>query len=1036
MTRLGPFVVVLFVTCPVGAQETLRPALSYLKSIGGTGNDAATAVALDKAGTIYVTGTTTSLDFPIVNGLQKRFGGAFLRSSYDAGKTWIPSTINAPVYAVNGSRNQAGVLYAGTSSGVFKSSDSGKTWRATPLGGYTVNALVVDDLNPDVVYAGTAGGVLKSRDGGASWELVGQSTWNVILLVASAGQPSTLFASVDSLGIPNSPSLYRSTDAGASWSLLSNSPIGTIALACDPLNPLQLYAGANSYGFSGGGAGRRGVYRSSDAGNTWTLLEPLPIAISTLALAASPTSVYAATDNGVMRSRDHGATWSQTPVNSVADNVAVDPDHPEVVYANAAAIFTSQDGGSTWSSVLDVRQNVQTIYLSHGSPSIVFVGASPGQNIFVSKLSPDGKQLLYSTYLGGSYYDVATGISVDDENNAYVTGYTYSTDFPTTSSAFQANNRGVYNAFLSKIDSGGGTLLYSTYLGGSTGDSANAVALDHSGNAYLTGYAGSTDFPVTSNAPQLHLLQDCALAPVPLSNSRPNKGDAFVAKINLDRAELNYATFLGGSCADEGLGITVDPGGNAYVVGATTSPDFPTSSGGLRQTYGGGQNTGFLAKLTPQGDGVSYASYIGGNGDDVATAVSLDVNGNVYVSGSTFGFDQVLFGFPPNVPTSIVRATWNPLVRPGVSFANSGAAYLLKLDPSAAARVYVKYLGGNSGMGRSIAIDHSGRVWVAGTTAWYGPDASIPFPTVHPFQAEVGNGFVTQLSSDGTEILFSSLTESANKLALDSPGNAFLVGITEASETYKYFYPSAALLRVDTDVPSAVTIEEPQRTVAETNDFHVFPGIAPGEIVSLAGTGLGPDQEIGAQLTPDGQVATSLSGTTVTFGGVPAALLSVQSKKVVCIVPLDYGNQTVYPNVQVQRNGSFSNTIQLAANETAVEVLSVLNTDGTANSASHPAAPGSTLVIYAAGFGQTEPPSVNGQINGVGKLSVATVVLFGEQTAEILYAGPAPGQVAGITQINVRVPNLPPSQYMLNVGSGPFEWGSDYNATSVSIGIQ
>jgi uncharacterized protein (TIGR03437 family) len=93
-------------------------------------------------------------------------------------------------------------------------------------------------------------------------------------------------------------------------------------------------------------------------------------------------------------------------------------------------------------------------------------------------------------------------------------------------------------------------------------------------------------------------------------------------------------------------------------------------------------------------------------------------------------------------------------------------------------------------------------------------------------------------------------------------------------------------------------------------------------------------------------------------------------------------------------------------------------------------------VIYAAGFGQTEPPSVNGQINGVGKLSVATVVLFGEQTAEILYAGPAPGQVAGITQINVRVPNLPPSQYMLNVGSGPFEWGSDYNATSVSIGIQ
>ena len=1028
--------VVLLMTCPVAAQEILRPALSYIKSFGGTGVDVATAVALDKAGNIYVTGTTTSLDFPIVNGLQKQFGGAFLRASYDAGKNWAQSTIDAPVNAVSGSRNQLGVLYAGTSNGLFKSNDSGKTWRATPLGNYRVYAVAVDDTNPAVVYAGTGLGVLKSQDAGASWELVGQWPGNVILLVANMGQPSTLFAVVDSLDIPKSPSLYRSTDAGASWSLLSNSPIGALALACDPSNPSLLYAGVNSYGFSGGLAGTRGVYKSSDAGDTWTLLAPLPIAISTLALAASADSVYAATDNGVMFSRDHGATWSQTSINSGADNVAVDPVHPQVVYANAAGIFVSQDSGSTWSSALNLRQNVQTISVVPDSPSTVFVGASPGQNIFVSKFTPDGKQLLYSTYLGGSYYDIPTGISVDGENNAYVTGYTYSTDFPTTSGALQTNNRGVYNAFLSKIDPGGGTLLYSTYLGGSTGDSANAIALDHSGNAYLTGYAGSADFPVTANALQSQMRQNCTSAVVPLAVSPPNKGDAFVAKVNPNTSELSYATFLGGSCADEGLGVAADAEGNAYVVGATTSPDFPVSSGALRPTYGGGQNTGFLAKLTPLGDSVSYATYIGGSGDDLAAAVTLDVQGNIYVTGSTFGFDQILFGLPPNVPTSVARANSNPLVSPGFSPASSGAAYLLKLDPSAAVRIYVKYLGGTSGMGTSIGIDASNRVWVAGTTAWHGLDVSIPFPTVHPFQAEWGNGFVTQLSSDGAEILFSSLTESAYNLALDSSGNALLVGATEDSGFYKYFYPSAALLRIDTDVPSAVTIEEPQRIVAVTNDFQSSPSIAPGEIVSIAGTGLGPDQEIGAEMIGDGQVATSLAGTSVTFDGVPAPLLSVQSKKVVCIIPFEVENQTFFPKLQLQRNGSFSNTIQLSANDTDVEVLSVFNRDGVVNSASHPAAPGSTLTIYAAGFGQTEPPSQTGQINGVGTLNVAAVVMFGDQTADVLYAGPAPGQVAGITQINVRVPNLPPSQYTVNVGWGPFQWPSDYNAALVSIGTQ
>ena len=215
-----------------------------------------------------------------------------------------------------------------------------------------------------------------------------------------------------------------------------------------------------------------------------------------------------------------------------------------------------------------------------------------------------------------------------------------------------------------------------------------------------------------------------------------------------------------------------------------------------------------------------------------------------------------------------------------------------------------------------------------------------------------------------------------------------------------------------------------------------YEGVASSEIVVLAGTGLGPDQEVAAQLTEAGTLATFLAGTSVTFEGVPAPLLSVQAHRVVCIVPFAIADrQLSTTTIQVQNNNSSSNAILLGATSSAVEALVVANEDGSLNSADRPAALGSAVTIYAAGFGQTVPTSLDGQINGVGTLKISPVgVNIANQDAQILYAGPAPEQVAGITQINFLLPNLTPSQYTAYVGWGPFGTYGDYNAISVYVG--
>jgi len=243
------------------------------------------------------------------------------------------------------------------------------------------------------------------------------------------------------------------------------------------------------------------------------------------------------------------------------------------------------------------------------------------QDAFVTKISPSGGSLLFSTYLGGSSTDHGAAIAVDTSDSVYVTGSTYSADFP-LANAFQRSLAGGSDAFVARLSSNGNTLLFSTYLGGSGGsaeypETAQGIALDSEGDAYVVGVTPSSDFPLS------HALQPQLLGEM----------DAFVAELSYS-GSLLYSTYLGGSGVDVGNAIAVDSSGAAYVAGYTFSTDFPIVGG--FQTASGGGCDAFMAKLGPAGATLVYSTYLGGSGSDTATGIAVDTGGNVYLAGFTY----------------------------------------------------------------------------------------------------------------------------------------------------------------------------------------------------------------------------------------------------------------------------------------------------------------------------------------------------------------------------------------------------------------
>jgi hypothetical protein len=379
-------------------------------------------------------------------------------------------------------------------------------------------------------------------------------------------------------------------------------------------------------------------------------------------------------------------------------------DHARPLIIDPALLFSTYLGGlgddSGLGIALDSSNNAyvtgQTAAADFPTTAGAFQTTLAGfTDAFVTKLNSGGT--VYSTYLGGSSADsgsastAASAIALDSSNNAYVTGNTNSTDFPTTAGAFQSTFAGALDAFVTKLNSSGTALLYSTYLGGSIdasgspSASGSAIALDSSNNAYVTGYTDCTDFPTAVGAFQTTLASTL---------------DAFVTDLNSSGTALLYSTYLGGSGDDGANGIALDSSNNAYVTGQTFSADFPITLGAFQTTFAGAVDA-FVTEVNSSGTALLYSTYVGGSGDDYSYGIALDSSNNAYLTGVTFSAD-----FPTTAGAF------------QTTFGGGGVdAFVTKLDPNGATLLYSTYLGGSStDLGNAIALDSSNNAYITGQT--------------------------------------------------------------------------------------------------------------------------------------------------------------------------------------------------------------------------------------------------------------------------------------------------------------------------------
>ena len=258
-----------------------------------------------------------------------------------------------------------------------------------------------------------------------------------------------------------------------------------------------------------------------------------------------------------------------------------------------------------------------------------------GEDMFVTKFNSTGTGLIYSTYIAGSNFDEGQDIVVDLAGNAYITGDTYSYNFPVTAGAFDTVFRDTKGVVVCKLNPLGSAFVYSTFLQSTSSfgvEGGYGIAIDSSGNAYVTGATQSVNFPVTPGAFDKTY------------GGGYFWGDAFVSKLNPSGSALVYSTFLGGAEDDLGLGINVDNDGNCYLVGYTvSSSDFPVTTDAYDQTYNGGSYDAFIVKINPTGSNLVYSSLFGGSSTDLALDMVLDNNNVMYITGHTTS---------PNFPTT------------------------------------------------------------------------------------------------------------------------------------------------------------------------------------------------------------------------------------------------------------------------------------------------------------------------------------------------------------------------------------------------
>lgn len=672
---------------------------------GTTGTTNGTSIAVDSAGNAHVTGSSSASDFPIVNGLKTTSG--FFKTT-DAAANWNNQNagLTGSVTLLAVAPNAPNTIYAASTDGIFRSTDGGTNWTKPPATGLftsnNVSALAVDPNNSSVVYAGIFSGIFKTTDGGNNWSPLNTGSlniFNVLTIVLDPVTPATIYVGANN-------GVFKTTDSGANWIAQNNFGIQGVpnvrAIAIDPTAPLTVYAGTPG----------NGLFKSTNGGGVWTAMNngmggASPTSINVIIIdPANPTTLYTghAGQGGINKSINGAASWSpltnEVPQGSV--NAMVVTSSALYAAVGSAPVIKSTNGGSNWATANNGLWNqfVSTLVARPGDATTLYAGSgfSFSTDAFVTKLNASGSGLLFSTLLGGSNEETGNGIAVDANGNIYVAGQTTSLNFPTANAVQTAPAVPdfCFNVFVTKLNPAVPSYAFSTYLRGSQCDAANAVAVDSSGNVYVTGTTSSTDF-LTANAFQPTL---------------DFQSDAFVTKLTTNGA-LVYSTYLGGSSTETGFGIAADSSGNAYITGITTSVNFPTLNP-IQTGNGVGFGDVFVTKLNSSGSALVYSTYLAGVGFDVGRGIAVDSANNAYVTGYTESTDFPVIAGALSTKSAMYKSSngagsWSNdnygfhIATPGSTGTHSVSA--LVLHPTEPSTIYA---GTGAGVFKST---NGGRTW-------------------------------------------------------------------------------------------------------------------------------------------------------------------------------------------------------------------------------------------------------------------------------------------------------------------------------------
>lgn len=958
---------------------TIDPVLSYAKYFGGSGSDTATAVATDTQDNVYVAGHSNSPDFPAVDGVSSKPLPpllAFTNTGQNVAQ--LPIGAENSVTAIGGTPD-GNILYVATSGGIYYSANGGTIWRQTaplpaPIFSPISAPLLVNDISVDVVdpsraYVASNRGIFSTSDNGLSWSSHDyglaanyDSSIAAASITVSQVDHTILYATTS---LPNY--LYKSTDATGTWKILNpaypGEPVPSIYATPQIIFTL-VPGGTDLYVVDGNSI----LLKSSDGGATWQKgADGLFGARAIRVDAANPSTVFVLDNFGVQKSSDGGLTFASVNPAGVAGlsvtAFAYDSISHALYLAASGIVYASADQGVNWQTA---PESPATFHMLQAFGGRVFAGLDSPQTTFLVKFDPTGARLLYSTFFTANAVDNVMALRVDAQGNAYLAGNTFSQNFGGAIKLSAPSPPSFFNSYVAKVASDGTKLAWMSIFGGSSGVYTQGLAIDSNGSAYVTGETSSPNFPTTPNAFQASVPTATCTRPMDPRYLRVvNSGSwAFVSKLSPDGSAFTYSTFLTGACGSFGESLAVNAAGEAFVTGVTTSGDMPVSSGAYQGAFPGSLDqtsypnaftVGFLARLSAAGDRVLNGTYIGGGYDSAGNAIALDPSGNPIVTGATWGITP---GATPGAYQTAVRfqCTEASGIGPIQTPVNGADAFALKLDPTLSKAAYLTYLGGSCyDSGSSLALDPTGNVWIGGISS------SADFPQSSPYQARGGsNTFVSELSLDGSKLLFSSFSD-GNSVATDSKGFAYVAGSTILPVLPKRGGPSsllssASLARIDPAPGPAVVINSIvslSASQAALMQPYFAGAVAPGELVRIEGLNLGPATKVDAQLDSTGRLPFTAVNSSVFFDSFPAPIISVQDTAIVCFVPFEVSQVT---QVTVQSNGQRSSPVRVGVSASLPQILVVANQDGTANSASNPAAQGSVINLYVTGWARLTPP--------------------------------------------------------------------------------